>query len=251
MKIIINSDDFGLTVPVNDAILESFKAGVISDTTMLVNKEGFDDAMQKIASNEMLGKRIGLHINLTDGRPLTDAIKKCHRFCDTDGMYIYTRSSAIWSLTADEKKAVYGEVKAQLEKCTAHGLRLSHIDSHHHVHTEWGILGICLQAAKESGINKVRLTRNIGSHISTPKKMYKAGFNFYIKNFAGFKSVQYFGDLDDLAVTGTLPSQSTLEIMVHAMYNDTGEIVDYNQKPLFDAVRKLLAQNQLISYSDL
>lgn len=251
MKIIINSDDFGLTVSVNNAILESFNAGIISDTTMLVNKEGFEDAIQKIAGNEILQKRIGLHINLTDGRPITDGIKKCSRFCDSDGMYKYTRSSAIWSLTDDEKKAVYNEVKAQLGKCTSYGVHLSHIDSHHHVHTEWGILGVCLQAAKESGINKVRLTRNIGSHISTPKKMYKAAFNFYIKNLAGFKSAQYFGDLDDIAVTGALPPQSTLEIMVHAMYNTKGEIVDYNQKPLFDGVRKLLVQNQLINYSDL
>lgn len=251
MRIIVNSDDFGLSVAVNEAILNSINAGMLTDTTMLVNKEGFDDAVQKIASHQVFHDKIGLHINLTDGKPLTDGIKKCARFCNADGMYIYTRSTPVWSLLPNEKKAIYTEVKAQIERCKTNNIKLTHIDSHHHVHTEWGILNVCLHASREAGINKVRLSRNIGGGISKVKQLYKSAFNFYIKNIAGFKTTQYFGDVDDMEINRPLPPNAILELMVHAMYGDNGQIVDYNQKSLFEQVSRIISGHQLISYSQL
>ena len=43
-KLIINADDFGLSPGVDRGILEAFRKGVLSSTTMLVNLDHFEHA---------------------------------------------------------------------------------------------------------------------------------------------------------------------------------------------------------------
>jgi predicted glycoside hydrolase/deacetylase ChbG (UPF0249 family) len=63
--LIINADDFGYCPERNKGILEAFRHEKISNTTLLVNGLYSKDAVA-LANN----MPIGLHFNVTEGRPI-------------------------------------------------------------------------------------------------------------------------------------------------------------------------------------
>lgn len=69
-QVIINADDFGLSPAVNRGIIEAYRAGGITSTSMMVNMPGLADAVH--AARSLPGLGVGLHFNLTYGRPLSD-----------------------------------------------------------------------------------------------------------------------------------------------------------------------------------
>ena len=71
----VNADDFGLSHEVNMAIVEAFKKGLINNTTIMVNMPGFEEAV-RLAEKYGFFDRVGLHLNLFEGKHLTEDIKR-------------------------------------------------------------------------------------------------------------------------------------------------------------------------------
>lgn len=222
MKIWINADDYGLTKSCTDAIFECFEKGLISTTTMVVNTDVFNYALEKI-KNSPYADKVGLHINLTEGKPLTEGISKNKKFCDEQGNFIgfpnrYSRLSKL------DKKDVHNEIEAQFNKILEAGLRINHVDSHHHVHNSFRIIPIILRIMKEKNISSLRKARNVGK-LNLFKKMYKAFINSKIKKYSYSK---YMGDLSDFENMKNKNSEVVFEVMVHPDYNKSNEIIDRN-----------------------
>ena len=72
--IIVNADDFGSSIEANEGIAVSFQQQLIDRTTLMVNMPSASEAV-KLASELGFTDRIGLHLNLTEGVPLTESIK--------------------------------------------------------------------------------------------------------------------------------------------------------------------------------
>ncbi len=250
VRVVINSDDFGYSPDVNKATLMAFDKGYISSTTMLANfEEGFEDAREKINNNLIDTKAVGIHLNLTEGTPLTEGIKSCSRFCDGKLFHGKARQSQIFKLAADERNAVKEELNAQIEKIKTLGFTPSHIDSHHHVHTEWAIMNIIKQLAPQHNISKIRLSRNTGAGIGKVKAIYKYLFNKLILS-GGFRSTNLMGDINDYIRSG-LPGNTDAEIMVHAILVN-GDLVDLDGQLLQGKLNLLqLSAVQLINYTEL
>ena len=85
-NIVVNADDFGMSRQTNEAILQAFEKGLISSTTIMANMPAFEEACQ-LARQHHLQRRIGLHLNVTEGKPLTADIADCPRFCDAGGCW--------------------------------------------------------------------------------------------------------------------------------------------------------------------
>lgn len=249
--IIVNSDDFGISNQVNKAIVWGYESGCISSTTMMASMPGFEDAVTKAHEYPFLKNSIGLHMNLTQGVPLSEEIKKCPRFCK-DGRFSYQRQKPIFTLTSDEQKAIYQEISAQLGRLVCNNITPTHFDSHHHVHTEFGIINIYLAVAKEHGIRKVRLTKNIGK-ASTLKRLYKVFFNQYIRKGFSMITTDIFCSANEYATIKNTPiaQGKNIEIMVHAKLNDSGEVVDIDGLNLEAKMKSLLAGKFIRSYYDL
>ena len=81
MKLIINADDYGLWEHNSRAIAAAMKQGLITDTTMMATGEWFDEATS-LAKEAGFADRIGIHLNLTEGEPLTDEMKNCPAFVE-------------------------------------------------------------------------------------------------------------------------------------------------------------------------
>src|ERR1700712_340864 len=148
--IIINADDFGFSDEINKAITQSVTDLPVKSVSMLVNMEGFQEGVKIMRSDKFQVESLGIHINLTQGFPITEDIRKCELFCDpVTGEFIFVRSRALFYLTKDVRKAVEQEVEAQIRQFLTSGRHPAHIDSHHHIHTEWPLLSIFIRLAKK------------------------------------------------------------------------------------------------------
>ena len=183
MRYIINADDLGRTKTVNESIVFGFDNGYLSRTTVMVNMPFFDEAV-KLAEEHGFKDKVGLHINITSGVPLTEDIKHCDLFCDEKGIFngkLFDKKYMFSRLKKGEREALIKEIDAQIEKFFGAGFTLLHADGHGHVHTFEAVSGIILKELKEFGFKSVRISRNVD--VSGPKKIYKKISNGKFKKF--------------------------------------------------------------------
>src|ERR1700761_5638293 len=226
--LIINADDFGLSSVVNRAILASMEEGLVTSTSMMANMPGFDHAIGLARVHAKLAGRIGIHLNLTEGRPLSKPILDYPLFCNAQGECAYHRTP-VFILPRGVRDAVYLEFKAQVERMLDADIKPIHVDSHHHIHTEWALAPLVRKLALEYGIRRIRLTRNIGASPNFPKRLYKAVFNRW--RLGGFRNTDYFGDITDMLDFSREhhPEGKVIEIMVHPLFDEMGKLVDLDR----------------------
>lgn len=220
MRVIVNADDFGKDHNTNKAIDACFKNNIISSATLLVNMEGFDEAV-RIAKDNVWSENIGLHFNLVEGKALTLNIRNCRRLCDQDGNFIYKRNS-VFFWNKRERKAIKEECTAQLLKMRVAGLKISHFDSHQHIHTEIGIFWTIRRVLKENKVNKVRISLNYNRKTGNIKRLYKVLFNYILK-ISGFRTTNIFCSFfDDFDSDHELLNKPlvTIEAMIHPDWQD-------------------------------
>ncbi|MBE3589878.1 MAG: carbohydrate deacetylase [Firmicutes bacterium] len=127
--VIVNADDFGLSESVNRGVCDAHRAGVVTSATVMANMPGFLDAVRR--ARAMPGLGVGLHVNFTYGRPLTPP-ELVPTLVGYDGAFFYRdlEARAVGAWSAEE---VARELAAQWNRARRAGLRLTHLDSHHHV----------------------------------------------------------------------------------------------------------------------
>jgi len=251
-RLIVTADDFGISNTVNRAILESIESGLVTSTSMMANMPGFEDAVMLVREHKLLTGRIGVHLNLTEGHPLSRPILDCPFFCNDNGCFVYDRKRSLFSLSRQEKKAVYEEMKTQLEKVLTTGIKPTHLDSHHHLHTEWAVAPLVCRLAREHGITRIRLTRNMGEIPSFAKRVYKALFNKWrLGNRRDFRNTDYFGDIADMKFFSRdkVLDGKKVEIMVHPLFNEEGELVDLDRQSLYRQLWSILEKQPALCLS--
>lgn len=219
MKLVVNADDFGIDENRTTAILECFRLGAISRTTAMVNMSYFMTAVEVIKSMGLVD-RMGLHLNLTEGVPLTARMRECRVFSDGGGCFTgdFHRCGKmrLW-LPAGTEVILRDELRAQIEKFLASGAVLLHIDSHHHVHTDYSVARVLLPLLREYGFKSIRKSRNLCVGVSFPKRIYKAFFNRYVTR--GRVSTDWFGSFEDFQqCLNGIGTNDSVEVMVHPMF---------------------------------
>jgi predicted glycoside hydrolase/deacetylase ChbG (UPF0249 family) len=249
-SMVINADDFGMSPEINSAIVQAFELGLISSATLLTNMPGFIDASSYLQDLNLVG-RIGVHLNFVEGRPLTAGMTKLKRFCNDNGRYHGLRPTA-FHLNRVEAGAVEEEIRAQIEAVVALGITPSHIDSHHHAHTEWAIGRLVTKVAIDLSIPAVRLTRNCGAGMSLAKRVYKRAFNHRLKNL-NLALTSIFGSASDFSTIAPRRA-GPIEIEVHPQFALAGALIDAtgeHHKRLEAVISPLLQSYNLVSYADL
>lgn len=240
-KIIINADDFGMSAEANKAIIEAFEKNVISSTTVMANMPGFHEACELAHRHRLIGK-VGVHLNLTSGYPLSDSIRECAQFCDRRGMF-RPRQTMLF-LSKEESMAATSEIEAQINACVDEGLCPTHIDSHHHIHTEWPIGKIVIAVARRHDIKAIRLSRNCGSGISIAHRLYKWGYNTRLKAY-GLAKTQYFGSACDVQEILT-EAFDAIEVMVHLTSECAEAHTDFRDQ---NGIERSILMYKLADYS--
>jgi predicted glycoside hydrolase/deacetylase ChbG (UPF0249 family) len=250
--LIINADDFGYTEATSRAIVEAFQLGLCSSTTLMANMPGFELACELAKENALEG-HVGIHLVLTEGRPLTASIQSCPRFCNAAGEFSLTRKRRVLRLSPQEHDALYEEIEAQVNRCRQAGISLTHLDSHNHSHEEWAIAGVVIEAARELKIPAVRMMKNAGKGISTAKRVYRWALNSKYAA-AGLARVRRFGHVEDFEIWaregGDASDASGFEVMLHPTYDASGRLIDLiSKEPLKDYVARVVGYSEAVSFS--
>lgn len=172
MRLIINADDFGLSKSISDGIVEGIKKGYITSTTVMANMPYAEYAINQAIENNI--NCIGLHINLTVGKPII----KNDNLTDNNGVFYYNKSQIEnKNLTYED---AYNEIIAQIEKINEYSkgkIKIDHLDAHHFLVQNNEIIK---KAAIEVA-NKLNIPlRNEGvSEVKCPDVLYT---NFTIEN---------------------------------------------------------------------
>ncbi len=242
-NIIVNADDFGLKSSVNKAIIESFNNGIINSTTLMANMPGFDEAVELAHKNNIITKT-GIHLNLSEGYPLTSNILNTNQFNTANRSDHKVYIKTLFFLTKKEKKLIFDEFAAQIEKVRNAGIIITHIDTHHHTDDVWSITQIILTLLKTYNIPSMRILNNLNRSTRFYKSGYRRIINGLIRlNNANFSD--YFGNqLEAISLLRngrSLSEHKKLEIMVHPDYNSEGIIIDriQNQEIIFDYPEEL------------
>jgi predicted glycoside hydrolase/deacetylase ChbG (UPF0249 family) len=246
--LIVTGDDLGLNLSTTQAVSQSLRDRIVSHASLIVNMPVFDQACELVLANR-LERRVGLHFNLTEGAPLTDAIRRQPRFC-TDGQF--TRRdfyAGLRPLSNDAKRTVAAEARAQVALARSRGIPLTHLDSHNDVHLLPNLTAIVAAVAAESGITRVRPARNIGTRQGILRFVLNRRYNAWLRR-KGLRQVRYFGTIDDLVwLAARRPlGDCSAEVMTHPILGPGGTIVDApSAEPLADRLRRL--QQHFPSYS--
>lgn len=158
-RLIVNADDFGLSDPVNTAVIRGHREGILTTASLMVNEPGFDAAVGLARENPRLG--VGLHLTLLMGHSalprerIPGLVNSRGEFSNSPvgvGMkYFFQRSL---------REQLRAEIHAQFGKFHATGLLLDHVNGHLHLHLHPVVFGILMEDAEKLGIRRMRLTRD-------------------------------------------------------------------------------------------
>lgn len=149
--LIVNADDFGLTEGVSRGILRAHRDGLVTSTTFMTNFPWAPQMAPLLAEAPALG--VGIHLNLTTGRPLLPA-SQVPTLVTKEGAF----SKALTHLvTRVDPGEVEQEWAAQIER----GIELlgrlpTHLDTHRYLQGYPAFAEVVVRLAQRYGIPAVR-----------------------------------------------------------------------------------------------
>ena len=132
-RLIVNADDWGLTPGVNRGIVRAFQHGIVTSASLLVTGSAFEDAVALARDFPELD--VGLHLTLVEEQAvlppeaLPTLVDKTGHLPGTKGEFF--KRALLGRISWDE---VEREIATQIARFQQTGLRLSHLDSHQHLH---------------------------------------------------------------------------------------------------------------------
>jgi hopanoid biosynthesis associated protein HpnK len=154
-RLVVNADDLGLTVGVNDAIFDAHAFGILTSASLFANAPETDDAIRRARLLPSLG--LGVHLTLVDGEPTLPA-RLVPSLVDRDGRFRPSWKPFIVDCVRRRVSLVEveRELTAQIERLVAAGVALTHLDAHKHVHAYPPVFAIVARLAVGFGIPVVR-----------------------------------------------------------------------------------------------
>jgi chitin disaccharide deacetylase len=234
--LIVNADDYNTDSERNRGILQAARDGMVTSVSVIANLHGEDKALAELTG--VMGARIGIHLNLTSGRPLVPGLKTL-----TDDAGVFYPKQTAWRKALLGKfamKEVEEEFAAQIEHLTAAGITPDHIDGNNHIHTFPGIARVAGSLAQRYGISRIRLPQETFSRWKQwiqPKAVKKYFIGFLscrarpVFHGCGLRFTDYFAGIQFPAVTQAASlkaflarvPEGTTELMCHPGYHNRAE----------------------------
>jgi hopanoid biosynthesis associated protein HpnK len=154
--LIVTADDFGLAPEVNAAVEAAHSNGILTAASLMIGAPAAADAVDR--ARRMPSLKVGLHIVLTDGYPVSPA-SRLPNLADKSGRFRSDMGRASFRIFVDPmaRRQVADEIAAQFEAFLATGLRLDHVDCHKHWHLHPTISGLILDIGQRYGMTALRV----------------------------------------------------------------------------------------------
>ena len=271
--LIVNADDYGYFRCVSKGILEAATQGVVTATGVFANAPHFGEHAAWLRDCEALDA--GVHLNLTDGTPLTSDLQKM--LLRSSGRFLrkFAMAKAILS-GAIKIDAVKREWRAQIERCLEHRLKLRFINSHEHMHMLPALLPVAKALASDYDIRHIRFPTSRLAESSSAGSLFRGVVMKVLETInrrhanaptAHFLGLEASGKLSMKYLQKTLPrlrAGGVYELMCHPGDFDPQEVSDPRLLRYHDwqgelrtltspALREMLARNRirLVGYRHL
>ncbi|MFN0051182.1 MAG: carbohydrate deacetylase [Planctomycetales bacterium] len=178
-RVVLHADDLGMNRAVNRGILAAFTDGLLTSTSILTNAPGCSEALRSwtdllamqrrqilpsSAARRRLGDDglrpfdLGVHLNLTQGRPLTRK-RFPQALLDARGRFPGA-GGLLWRLLRvgrEHRSAIQAELCAQIERVLDYGLAPTHLNGHQYVEMMPIVSEIIPELLEKYSIGSVRI----------------------------------------------------------------------------------------------
>jgi hopanoid biosynthesis associated protein HpnK len=157
-RLIVTADDFGASLPVNEAIEQAHQNGILTTASLMVGAAAALDAVER--AKRMPSLKVGLHVVLVCGRPLLPSAR-IPDLVDDQGNFStqLARAGINFYFRPKTRQQLEAEIRAQFTAFHNTGLALDHVNAHNHMHVHPTVLSLILKVGREYGARAVRLPR--------------------------------------------------------------------------------------------
>jgi hopanoid biosynthesis associated protein HpnK len=154
--LIVTADDFGLAIPVNEAIEAAHRDGILKAASLMVGASEAADAVRRARALPNLA--VGLHLTLVNGRPVLPA-ERVPDLVDAGGRLSanLARAGVRFFFHPRVRRQLALEIRAQFEAFRSTGLALDHVNAHCHMHMHPTVLGLVLAIGRDYGMTAIRI----------------------------------------------------------------------------------------------
>lgn len=155
-RLIVTVDDFGLSVPVNEAIERGHRDGIVTAASLMVAEAASADAVARARANPRLG--VGLHVVVVAGRPVLPP-ERIPDLVGPDGMFSndLVRAGVRYFFSRRAQEQLDAEIRAQFEAFRVTGLALDHVNAQCHYHLHPTVLRLIVRVARDYGNPPMRI----------------------------------------------------------------------------------------------
>jgi predicted glycoside hydrolase/deacetylase ChbG (UPF0249 family) len=145
----------------NAGIIKAHREGIVTSASLSPNGACFEEAVKLAKDSPSLA--IGIHLTLVGEAPLC-APREIPTLAPEGKLphYFTTlfRRLLLGRIAQDE---IERELSAQVARAADAGIRVSHLDSHQHVHLHPTLLPIVMRVARRFGVGAVRAARRVSA----------------------------------------------------------------------------------------
>jgi predicted glycoside hydrolase/deacetylase ChbG (UPF0249 family) len=217
MTLVVTADDLGLSPGVNRGVLESHRRGIVRSTSLIVTMDLSAEAAAEARMEPDL--EIGLHIDLVDGRPVSDPAA-VRSLVDDEGRFLGLAELTKRLLTGRVRAGeVAAEVRAQAALARSWGLLPLAWDSHRHVHLIPPAARVVGRVARDEGVRWVRRARSPQGWAGPKEAALGAATLVSALAYRGIAGNRWYVD-----ITADRPRLDTAGVVLLAKHGGLGEI---------------------------
>lgn len=159
LQLAITADDFGLSHPINQAIMRAHRDGAVTHASLMITGDAAEEAVALARQAPNLA--VGLHAVVVRGRPALSPEQIPH-IVDAAGQFgdDPVRTGVHYFFSRRAQRDLANELRAQFERFMATGLPLSHVDTHMHMHMHPTVLDLMLPLMRRYGVRRCRVPRD-------------------------------------------------------------------------------------------
>lgn len=259
MKIILNADDFGYDLDTVKATINCFEKGALTSATIMANLGATKNAIDFAKNNSQYS--YGVHLAFVDKILPMAEVEKIKSLLSKENMFVHSNKLRLKSILGlVNKNHIVEEAKKQIGFLLDKGIKISHVDSHGHMHKFLVFQEALIETLDFFCIHKVRKVQDI--FLGKPDNKIISILNCYFdrklkSNFTTTENFYMPASQSDIMWTNNLlqrikgnQKKEVLEIGIHPGFVEEWRKSEYDEIITFT---KLLSkfEHELINWDNL
>lgn len=246
MLIITNADDFGMRDECTDATIECFEKGALTSATIMPKMPATAKAVEYARSRPDLS--FGVHLTYvcdTVEAPVSDPAG-LPALVTGDGRFLPSNTVRVLALRNKlPVDQIVRETEAQIASLIDRGVRISHVDSHGHLHKFTPFREALRRVLPKFGITRVRTAQDLYL-----KKPYKS-FNYWYGPIFRRRLSALFDTTAHFYMPSSAWDESWARSLMGLLPRLKGATLEVGVHPGYEEPWRVLERTGLIEFADL